>query len=287
MAIAAAGGEGADMVEHRLGMIGAGNMAQALLHGIFEAGLLSPARCLVANRSNDERLDRIARTWPVRTTRDKAIVLAEADVIILAVKPGDMPVVLDEIAPYAAARHLVISVAAGIPIEMIERRLEAVPVIRAMPNTSTVVRASATALAAGGRAGADHVAIAQRLFESVGWVGVVPESLLDVVTAVSGSGPAYVYMLAEALANSGERAGLPRELAQVLVAQTILGAGKMLIETGDGPEVLRDRVTSPGGTTMAGLEALEQGGLRTAVDAAVTRAAHRARELRGASARRR
>ena len=275
------------MVEHTVGMIGAGNMAQALLHGIFEAGLLPPARCLVANRSSDERLARIARTWPVRTTRDKAVVLAEGDVIILAVKPGDMPVVLDEIAPYAASRHLVISVAAGIPIEMIERRLDAVPVIRAMPNTSTVVRASATALAAGRHAGPDHVAIAQRLFESVGWVGVVPESLLDIVTAVSGSGPAYVYMLAEALASSGERAGLPRELAQVLVAQTILGAGKMLIETGDGPEVLRNRVTSPGGTTMAGLEALEQGGLRAAVDAAVTKAAHRARELRGASAPRR
>jgi pyrroline-5-carboxylate reductase len=275
------------MVEHTVGMIGAGNMAQALLHGIFESGLLPPARCLVANRSNDERLTRIARTWPVRTTRDKALVLAEGDVIILAVKPGDVPVVLDEIAPYAASRHLVISVAAGIPIEMIERRLKAVPVIRAMPNTSTAVRASATALAAGGHASADHVAIARRLFESVGWVGVVPESLLDVVTAVSGSGPAYVYMLAEALANSGERAGLPRELAQALVAQTILGAGKMLIETGDGPEVLRDRVTSPGGTTMAGLEALEQGGLRAAVDAAVTKAAHRARELRGPSVRRR
>ena len=275
------------MVEHTVGMIGAGNMAQALLHGIFEAGLLPPSRCLVANRSNDERLARIARTWPVRTTRDKALVLAEGDVIILAVKPGDMPVVLDEIAPYAASRHVVISVAAGIPIEMIERRLNAVPVIRAMPNTSTVVRASATALAAGGHAGAEHVAIARRLFESVGWVGIVPESLLDVVTAVSGSGPAYVYMLAEALASSGERAGLPRELAQMLVAQTILGAGKMLIETGDGPGVLRDRVTSPGGTTMAGLEALEQGGLRAAVDAAVTKAAHRARELRGASAPRR
>jgi pyrroline-5-carboxylate reductase len=275
------------MGEHTVGMIGAGNMAQALLHGIFEAGLLPPARCLVANRSSDERLARIARTWPVRTTRDKALVLAEGDVIILAVKPGDMPVVLDEIAPSATSRHLVISVAAGIPIEMIERRLEAVPVIRAMPNTSTVVRASATALAAGRHASAAHVAIAQRLFESVGWVGVVPESLLDVVTAVSGSGPAYVYMLAEALANSGERAGLPRELAQVLVAQTILGAGKMLIETGDGPEVLRDRVTSPGGTTMAGLEALEQGGLRAAVEAAVTKAAHRARELRSPSVRRR
>ncbi len=273
------------MVEHTVGMIGAGNMAHALLRGIFEAGLVSPARCLVTNRSSDERLARIARAWPVRTTRDKALVLAEGDVIILAVKPPDMPVVLDEIVPHATPRHLVISVAAGVPIEMIERRLEAVPVIRAMPNTSTAVRASATALAAGAHAGPDHLAIARMLFEAVGWVGVVPESLLDVVTAVSGSGPAYVYMLAEALANSGERAGLPRDLAHALVAQTILGAGKMLTETGDGPEVLRDRVTSPGGTTMAGLEALEQGGLRAAVDAAVTKAAHRARELRGASVR--
>jgi pyrroline-5-carboxylate reductase len=273
------------MVEHTVGMIGAGNMAHALLRGIFEAGLVSPVRCLVANRSSDERLARIARAWPVRTTRDKALVLAEGDVIILAVKPPDMPVVLDEIAPHATPRHLVISVVAGFPIDMIERRLEAVPVIRAMPNTSTAVRASATALAAGGHAGPDHLMIARTLFEAVGWVGIVPESLLDVVTAVSGSGPAYVYMLAEALASSGERAGLPRALAQALVAQTILGAGKMLIETGDRPEVLRHQVTSPGGTTMAGLEALEQGGLRAAVDAAVTKAARRARELRGASSR--
>jgi len=266
-------------------MIGAGNMAHALLRGIFEAGLVSPDRCLVTNRSSDERLARIARIWPVRTTRNKALVLAEGDVIILAVKPGDMPVVLDEIAPYAASRHLVISVAAGVSIDLIERRLDGVPVIRAMPNTSTAVRASATALAAGCHARDGHLATARKLFEAVGWVGVVPESLLDIVTAVSGSGPAYVYMLAEALATSGERAGLPRELAQVLVAQTILGAGKMLTETGDGPEVLRDRVTSPGGTTMAGLEALEQGGLRAAVEAAVTKAASRARELRGASVR--
>src|SRR5215467_6008670 len=117
-----------------------------------------------------------------------------------------------------------------------------------MRNSSMVFGTSVMALAFGACARADYVAVAQRLFESVGWVGVVAESLLDVVTAVSGSGPAYVYMLAEALANSGERAGLPRELAQALVAQTILGAGKMLVETGDGPEILRHRVTSPGGT---------------------------------------
>jgi pyrroline-5-carboxylate reductase len=273
------------MLDHTVGMIGAGNMAEALLRGAFDEGVLTPARCLVTNKSNDDRLARLGREWPVRTTRDKAFLVTESDVLILAVKPHDMPTVLSEIAPHTAARHLVVSVAAGTSIAMIERRLGGVPVIRAMPNTSTAVRASATALAAGSHATPHHLTIARALFEAVGWVGVVPETLLDVVTAVSGSGPAYVYALAEALVNSGERAGLPLDLARTLVAQTVLGAGKMLTETGDGPEVLRDRVTSPGGTTMAGLEALEEGGLRAAVDAAVIRAAHRARELRNGPVR--
>ncbi|HET8999289.1 MAG TPA: pyrroline-5-carboxylate reductase [bacterium] len=273
------------MAEYMVGMIGAGNMAEALLRGAFDATILTPAQILVTNKSNDERLARLGRAWPVRTTRDKAHLVAESDVLVLAVKPHDMSTVLTEIAPHIGTRHLVVSVAAGISTETIERRLGEVPVIRAMPNTSTAVRASATAIAAGRHATAGHLAMAREFFEAVGWVGVVPESLLDVVTAVSGSGPAYVYALAEALVESGERAGLPRDLAQVLVAQTVLGAGKMLTETGDGPGVLRGRVTSPGGTTMAGLEALEQGGLRAAVDAAVTRAAHRARELREPSVR--
>lgn len=269
------------MAEYRVGMIGAGNMAEALLRGAFDASILSPAQTFVTNKSNDERLARLGRAWPVRTTRDKARLVSESDVIVLAVKPLDMLTVLTEIAPHTGIRHLVLSVAAGISTEMIERRLGEIPVIRAMPNTSTAVRASATAIAAGRHATAGHLAIARGLFEAVGWVGVVPEPLLDVVTAVSGSGPAYVYALAEALVESGERAGLPRDLAQALVAQTVLGAGKMLTETGDAPSVLRERVTSPGGTTMAGVAALEEGGLRAAVDAAVAKAAHRARELRG------
>jgi len=222
------------MLDRTIGIIGAGNMAEALLRGAFDAGILMPARCLVTNRSNDDRLARLGREWAVRTTRDKALLMTESDVLILAVKPHDMSAVLSEIAPHAAGRH-------------------------ATP---------------------DHLTIARALFEAVGWVGVVPEPLLDVVTAVSGSGPAYVYALAEAMVNSGERAGLPPDLARIIVAQTVFGAGKMLTETGDGPGVLRERVTSPGGTTMAGLEALEQGGLGAAVDAAVTRAARRARELR-------
>jgi pyrroline-5-carboxylate reductase len=272
------------LADRTVAIIGAGNMAEALLRGVFAAGVLQPERCLVANKCNDERLGRVASAWNVRTTRDKKRLMAESDVIVLAVKPHDMPIVLGEIAPFAGPGHLIVSVAAGVSLEAIERPLAGVPVIRAMPNTSTAVRASATAIAPGRFAREVHLAIARQFFESVGWVGVVPETMLDVVTAVSGSGPAYVYVLAEALVDSGEQAGLPRELALALVAQTVLGAGKMLTETGEGPQVLRRRVTSPGGTTMAGLEALEQGGLRAAVAAAVARAAHRARELREAPA---
>jgi pyrroline-5-carboxylate reductase len=267
-------------LDSTMAMIGAGNMAEALLRGVFDAGVLRPDRCVVANRSNDERLARLGRAWGVSTTRDKARLMAESEVVILAVKPHDMPAVLTEIAPHAGPRHLVVSVAAGVAIETIERHLVDVPVVRAMPNTSTAVRASATAIAPGRWAGPGHLAIVREIFEAVGWVGVVPEPLLDAVTAVSGSGPAYVYVLAEAMVESGEQAGLPRDLALALVAQTILGAGQMLMESGASPEVLRRGVTSPGGTTMAGVEALEQGGLRAAVHAAVREATRRARELR-------
>jgi pyrroline-5-carboxylate reductase len=274
------------MLTHRtVGIIGAGNMAEALLRGVFDAGVLRPERCLVTNKSNDERLARLGRAWPVRTTRDKAELMAWSEVVILAVKPRDMPIVLGEIAPHVTRRHLIVSVAAGVSIEMIERPLGAVAVVRAMPNTSTAVRASATAIASGRLAGPEHLAVAREIFEAVGWVGVVPESLLDVVTAVSGSGPAYVYALAEAMVDAAERGGLPSDVARALVSQTILGAGKMLTETGESPDVLRGQVTSPGGTTMAGLEALEQGGFRAAVHAAVSRATRRARELRGSPVR--
>lgn len=274
------------MLEGRtVGMIGAGNMAEALLRGLLGTGVVHPARCIVTNRSNDERLARLAREWGVRTTRDKALLMSDGEVIILAVKPPDMPTVLDEIAPHVHPRHLVISVAAGVPIEVLEHHLVSVPVVRTMPNTSTAVRASVTAIASGRLAGDDHLAIVREIFEAVGWVTVLPEPFLDVVTALSGSGPAYVYMLAEAMVEAGERAGLPSDVARAMVAYTVLGAGKMLAETGDAPEALRRRVTSPGGTTMAGVQALEEGGVREAVHTAIVRATRRARELRGASVR--
>ena len=268
-----------------VGMIGAGNMADALVRGLLGRGVLTPDRCLMTNRSNDARLARFARDWTVTTTRDKARLVRDADAVVLAVKPADVPDVLRDIAPHVEARHLVISVAAGVPLETIERALRTAAVVRAMPNTSTAVGASATAVCAGRRAGDRHLGIVRALFEAVGRVVVVPEHFFDAVTGLSGSGPAYVYLLAEAMVEAAQREGLDREVALDLVAQTVLGAGKMLVETGEDPAVLRARVTSPGGTTMAGVEALVEGGLPAAVGRAVARATRRAGELRGAPVR--
>ncbi len=272
-------------VDRSVGLIGAGNMGEALLRGLLGTGTVAAARCLVTNKSNDERLARLAGEWGVRTTRDKARLMDDGEVIILAVKPADVPDVLREIASYAAPRHLIVSVAAGVPLETIERHLGRVPVVRAMPNTSTTVGASATAICLGRWAEDGHLSTVREVFEAVGRVVVVPEALFDTVTGLSGSGPAYVYLLAEAMLEAGLRAGLPRDIALALVSQTVLGAGKMLTETGEDPAVLRGRVTSPGGTTMAGVQALEEGGFQAAVWQAVERAARRSRELRAAPIR--
>lgn len=272
-------------VERSVGFIGAGNIGEAMLRGLLTAGTVSPDRCWVANKCNDERLARIARQWGVHTTRDKARLMRHGEVIVVAVKPQDTPDVLREIGPHAEPRHLVVSVAAGVPLEVFEAALSRVPVVRAMPNTSTAVGASATAICAGRWAEHGHVAVVRQIFEAVGRVVVVPEPFFDTVTGLSGSGPAYVYLLAEAMVDAGLRAGLPRDVALALVSQTVLGAGKMLSETGEDPAVLRGRVTSPGGTTMAGIQALERAGFQAAVREAVERAAHRSRELRAAPLR--
>ncbi len=267
-------------MDRAVGLIGAGNMGEALVRGLVGSKTVSPTRCLVTNKSNDARLARLAREWSVETTRDKARLMREGEVIILAVKPADIPEVLREIAPHTEACHLILSVAAGVPLEVIENHLGRVPAARAMPNTSTAVGASATAIAAGRWATPAHLDTARAIFEAVGRVVIVPEALLDAVTGLSGSGPAYVYLLAEVMVEAGLRAGLSRDVALALVSQTVLGAGKMLADLGEEPEVLRRRVTSPEGTTMAGIKALEEGGFREAVHAAIERAAHRSRELR-------
>lgn len=264
-----------------IGFIGAGNAVDALVRGLLGRGVVTPERCLVTNRSNDVRLARLARERSVVTTRDKARLVRDADVIVIAVKPSAVPEVLSEIAGHVETRHLVISVAAGIPLETIETALGPVAVVRAMPNTSTAVGESATAICGGRHAADAHLRVARALFEAVGRVVEIPERFFDAVTGVSGSGPAYVYLLAEAMIEAARREGLDREVAIELVSQTVLGAGKMLVETGDDPAVLRERVTSPGGTTMAAMEVLTEGGFLATVGRAIARATRRAAELRG------
>lgn len=269
-------------VSHRaVGLIGAGNMAEALIRGLLGRRVVSPAHLWVTNRSNTARLETLRDRFDVRTTREKARLTSETSIIILAVKPKDMAEVLRELRGLITADHLVISVAAGITLATMEDALGDAPVIRAMPNTSAAVQESATVLTAGTRADDSHLDEAAAIFRAVGDVAVVEEELLDVVTALSGSGPAYVYHLIEAMIHAGSELGLDGDLAKRLAVQTLVGAARMLTETSEDPGELRRRVTSPGGTTMAALQTLDARGFARSVHEAVDRAAQRSRELAG------
>ena len=203
-----------------------------------------------------------------------------ANVVVLAVKPQVLPEVLAEIAPAASPDRLFISVAAGITCETIESALGGTAtVVRAMPNTPALVQAGATVLAPGQHAGQADLDLARCIFEAVGIVEVLTESQMNAVTGLSGSGPAYVFVILESLADAGVKVGLPRPIALKLAAQTVMGAAKLLLDTNGHPGQLKDMVTSPGGTTIAGLHALEQGGLRTTLISAVEAATQRALEL--------
>jgi pyrroline-5-carboxylate reductase len=211
-------------------------------------------------------------------------VVAASDLLVLAVKPQAMESVLEEISgKVTPQQHLVISIAAGVPLSRIAAELGGHQhrLVRVMPNTPCLVGASASAYAAGPSATADDIRLVDRLFNSVGKAIAVPEKLLDAVTGLSGSGPAYVFVMLEALSDGGVRMGLPRDVANVLAAQTMYGAAKMLLETGLHPGALKDMVTSPGGTTIAGLHALEKGGARAALMDAVQAATQRSAELGG------
>lgn len=259
--------------------LGAGALTQALLAGLVGGGFLRPGQVVVTNRSDDARLRLVRERWGVRVTRDPAELRA-ADVVLLACKPADVAPALAALAPATRPGQVVISAAAGVTTALVERLLPApLPVVRAMPNTSSRVRQSATALAAGRWASPEDLALAAAVFAPVGKVVVVPEEQMDAVTAVSGSGPAYVYLLMEALREAARAVGLPGETADELVVQTVYGAACMAAETGLPPDELRRQVTSPRGTTAAALAVLEERGFREALVAAVRRAAERAREL--------
>ena len=262
-----------------VGFVGAGQMATALAAGWSRAGLLDPARSRASDPHPDARA-KFEQTTGVKAAEGNAEVAAAADVLVLAVKPQVMPGALAELRPHLEARHLVVSIAAGVTLEALAAGLgRDVRLVRVMPNTPCLVGASASGYAAGPAATPEDVALVGTLFGAVGTAVAVPERLLDAVTGLSGSGPAFVYVIIEALADGGVRAGLPRDVAQTLAAQTVLGSAKMVLETGQHPGALKDAVASPGGTTIAGLHALERAGLRAALMDAVTAAADRAREL--------
>jgi pyrroline-5-carboxylate reductase len=267
------------MKTRRLGFLGSGNMAAALVGGLVHGNVLPSARIL-ASDVNAERLERLGREFGIRTTMDNHQLLRESDVVVLAVKPQLIDRVLTEVGADVRADQLVVSVAAGVPIDALESRLpKGSRVVRAMPNTPATVQAGATAVSGGTHASADDVRVARELFEAVGRVVVLDESLLDAVTGLSGSGPAYIMLIIEALADGGVKVGLHRDTALLLAAQTVFGSAKLLLETGEHPGRLKDMVTSPGGTAIAGLHTLESGALRKTLIDAVEVASKRSAEL--------
>ncbi len=267
------------MIERTIAFLGAGNMAEALIKGLLRAGTARPD-AIIATGRRSERMDELQRVYGVRVTSDNLTAAREADVVVLSVKPQAMDKLLVQVAPALDPRKLVISVAAGVPIAALERKLGAgARIIRTMPNTPSLVGAGACALARGEHASDEDLAVATRIFQAVGITTVVDENLLDAVTGLSGSGPAYIFLVIEALSDAGVKVGLPRYTAQKLAAQTVLGSAQLLIETGTHPGQLKDQVTSPGGTAIAGLHTLEAGGLRTTLINAVEAATRRAKEL--------
>ena len=269
------------MSSPRIGFIGAGRMAAALAGGIVRAGLAEAADITAADPSPDSR-ERFETDVAANTTADNNDVLAASDVVFLAVKPQHMAAALEPIAAAWTDRHLIVSIAAGVTLKTLVELAGTQPrYVRVMPNTPCLVGQGASGYCLGpGANEADGVLVAQ-LLEACGAAYEVGESLLDAVTGLSGSGPAFVYVLIDALADGGVRAGLPRDVAMGLAARTVRGAAEMVLATGKHPATLKDEVTSPGGTTIAGLQALEDRSVRAAMIAAVEAATRRSQELGG------
>ena len=262
-----------------LGFIGAGNMAAALVKGLLHAKVVPPEGIIVSD-VKAERLAQLKEEHGIRTTQDNHELVKTSDVIVLSVKPQVIDKVLGLVGADVKLTQLVISVAAGVPVSAIEGRLpEGTHVVRTMPNTPATVQAGATAIAPGTHATEEDLEVARALFSAVGRVVTLDESLLDAVTGLSGSGPAYVMLMIEALADGGVKVGLHRDTALLLAAQTVYGSAKLLLDTGEHPGRLKDMVTSPGGTAIAGLHTLESGGLRRTLIDAVETATNRSAQL--------
>ena len=266
-------------LDKTIAFLGGGNMAEALIRGMLAAGV-SRADQLIVNDVSPERLELLSKTYGVSVQKSQKDAVSRADIVVLSVKPQVIDAVLVKIAPVADKSKIVISIAAGVAVGHIESVLKGGPrVVRVMPNTPALVLAGAAGLAAGSSATEEDLALARQIFAAVGRAVIVEEKLMDAVTGLSGSGPAYVFTIIEALSDAGVKAGIPRQTSLELSAQTVYGAAKMVLETGDHPGRLRDMVTSPGGTTIAGLHELEKGNLRATLMNAVEAATNRSKEL--------
>jgi pyrroline-5-carboxylate reductase len=270
---------GAELSSTRVAVLGAGKLGGILLQGFLEQKLFPPQN-LCATVRHAERARAASGQFPVPVTIDNLAAVRQADVVLLCVKPQVVREVLEEIRPALGPEKLVISVAASVPIASIEKLAGAgVPVVRAMPNTPSAVRCGMTALARGTFAADAHLETAQTLFASVGRTIVLDEKLMDAVTGLSASGPAFIYVILESLAEGGVKVGLPRDVATLLAAQTALGAASVVLQTGAHPALLKDAVTTPAGCTIDGLMELEEGRIRVTLIKAVVKAVKRAREL--------
>lgn len=272
-------------MDKTVAFVGAGNMTTALVRGLLSAGVCAADK-VTASDVNQGQLDGLTKAHAIKTTTDNAVAVGKAQVVVLAVKPQVFPKLLPELAKTLPKDALVVSIAAGVPIAVIEAQLpHGTRVVRAMPNTPALIGCGATAIAAGSHATTADMELALRMFNSVGCCVKLDEHLLDAVTGLSGSGPGYAFVMIEALADAGVNVGLPRAEAQLLAAQTLLGAAKLVLESGEHPGQLKDRVTSPGGTTIAGLQALENHGVRSALIDAVEKATLRSKALGQEAAR--
>ena len=265
--------------QKKVAVIGAGKMGETLIKALLEAKVVRPEQ-LVATARHPETVERKGKLYGIRATTNNAEAARGADIILLSVKPQAMAEVLKSIRRVVGKKQVVISTAASVSTSFIERGLASgVPVVRTMPNTPCLIRAGMTGICAGKHAKREHLALAEQVFSALGRVLAVDEKYMDAVTGLSASGPAFMYVVLESLAEGGVKVGLPRELATELAAQTMLGAARMVLETREHPAKLKDVVTTPAGCTIDGLLELEAGGVRVALIKTVVQATKRAAEL--------
>jgi pyrroline-5-carboxylate reductase len=265
----------------KVAMLGAGKMGGILIQAFLKEGLLAPSQ-LIATVKHGERAAELCAQWGVEVSTDNVGAAKRADLIVLGVKPFQVPALVEEIRPALTTKKTLLSFVASVRTSAIEDAAQIeIPVIRAMPNTPSQLGAGIAALCRGRYVEDDQMSLAERIFATVGRTVVVEEKHMDAVTGLSGSGPAYVYIILESLAEAGVKVGLPRDVATLLAAQTTFGAARMVLETGYHPALLKDAVTTPAGCTIDGILELEEGGLRVTLIKAVMRATERARQLAG------